>query len=179
MPPSLPKTRWRPTAALVCSALIGAQFTAGSATRDAFFLTAMTAADRPPMVAASAGLSVLLGLLHWRAVRELSPAIAVPGSFVLSAILLLLDWALVPSFPATAAQALFLQTNALGPLLGFGFWLIVSESTDPATARRSFGRIASAGTLAGLVGALVSPPCCPFSRRSICSLPGTCGGWLA
>jgi len=41
-------------------------------------------------------------------------------------------------------------------MLGSGFWLIVTEHFDPYTARRTFGRFGAAGTLSGLVGALVA-----------------------
>ena len=74
----------------------------------------------------------------------------------MSAALLALDWALVSPFPALASQAFFLQTNALGPVLSSGFWLVVSEQFDPRTARIYFGRIAAVHTLGGLGGAFVA-----------------------
>jgi hypothetical protein len=37
--------------------------------------------------------------------------------------------------PRLAAQALYLQVSGLGPMLGSGFWLIVTEHFDPHTAR--------------------------------------------
>ena len=45
---------------------------------------------------------------------------------------------------------------AAGPLLASGFWLIVSEQFDPHTAKRRFGQLAGAGTVGGLVGALIA-----------------------
>ena len=143
-------------AALVCSGLIGAQAAAAAATRDTLFLTTMDAAARPAMVAASAGLSVLLGLLHWQAVRRASTSLVAPAWFVVNSLLLLLNWRLAASFPAAGAQAFFLQTNALGPLLGLGFWQLMTERIDPRTAKTSFGRVASAATLVGLAGALAA-----------------------
>ena len=41
-------------------------------------------------------------------------------------------------------------------LISSGFWLIVTERFDPRTARRTFGRIGAAGTLSGLIGALIA-----------------------
>jgi hypothetical protein len=41
-------------------------------------------------------------------------------------------------------------------MLGSGFWLIVTEHFDPHTARRVFGRIGAAGTVSGLVGAILA-----------------------
>jgi len=41
-------------------------------------------------------------------------------------------------------------------LLGSGFWLVLSERFDPRTAKRTFGQIAGAGTLGGLLSALLA-----------------------
>jgi hypothetical protein len=58
--------------------------------------------------------------------------------------------------PRLAAVVLYLQVSGVGPMLGSGFWLIVTERFDPRTAKRRFGQIAGAGTLGGLVGGLAA-----------------------
>src|SRR6185295_1369536 len=58
--------------------------------------------------------------------------------------------------PAIAAVVVYLHISGVGPLLGSGFWLISSERFDPRTAKRRFGQIAGAGTLGGLLSALVA-----------------------
>jgi hypothetical protein len=50
----------------------------------------------------------------------------------------------------------YLHISSAGPLLGSGFWLIASERFDPRTAKKRFGQIAGAGTLGGLVSALLA-----------------------
>src|SRR6185295_14637956 len=58
--------------------------------------------------------------------------------------------------PSIAAVAVYLHVSSAGPLLTSGFWLITSERFDPRTARKRFGQIAAAGTLGGLLSALVA-----------------------
>jgi AAA family ATP:ADP antiporter len=50
----------------------------------------------------------------------------------------------------------YLHISGAGPVLGSGFWLIVSERFDPHTAKRSFGQIAGAGTVGGLLSAILA-----------------------
>ena len=86
----------------------------------------------------------------------MSPGAFVPLAFAVSAVLLLLEWLLVPVAPRMAAVLVYLQVSGVGPLLGSGFWLIATERFDPRTAKKRFGQIAGAGTLGGLVGGLVA-----------------------
>ena len=141
---------------MVCAAAVGAQFVAGKAARDALFLANLDVTALPAMVVATAAFSILLIALSSRGLRRVAPGTFVPAAFAISAALLLADWALMPVAPKLAAVALYLQVSGLGPMLGSGFWLIVTEHFDPHTARRTFGRIAAAGTLSGLVGALIA-----------------------
>jgi hypothetical protein len=55
-----------------------------------------------------------------------------------------------------AAVLVYLHISGVGPLLGSGFWLISSERFDPRTAKRRFGQIAAAGTLGGLLSAVLA-----------------------
>ena len=144
------------TTAMVCAAAVGAQFVAGKAARDALFLANLEVTALPAMVVVTAAFSILLVVLSSRGLRRVPPGTLIPAAFALSAALLLADWALTPVAPRLAAQALYLQVSGLGPMLGSGFWLIVTEHFDPHTARRTFGRIGAAGTLSGLVGALLA-----------------------
>ena len=84
----------------------------------------------------------------------MAPGAFVPLTFVASAALLLVEWALVFTAPKLAAASVYLQISGIGPMLGSGFWLLASERFDPRTAKRHFGQIAGAGTLGGLVGGL-------------------------
>jgi hypothetical protein len=51
---------------------------------------------------------------------------------------------------------IYLHISGAGPLLASGFWLIASERFDPRTAKKRFGQIAGAGTLGGLLSALLA-----------------------
>jgi len=141
---------------MACAGVVGAQFVAGKAARDALFLANLDVTALPAMVVATAGFSILLIALSSRGLRKVAPGTFVPAAFAISAALLLADWALMSVAPKLAATALYLQISGLGPMLGSGFWLIVSEHFDPYTAKRTFGRIGAAGTVSGLVGALVA-----------------------
>src|SRR5206468_7017558 len=85
-----------------------------------------------------------------------TPARLVPASFAASGALFLLEWMLTYKARSIAAVVVYLHISGVGPLLGSGFWLISSERFDPRTAKRRFGQIAGAGTLGGLLSALLA-----------------------
>jgi ATP:ADP antiporter, AAA family len=156
MPAPEPDSRSAILTATLCAATVSAHFIAAKATRDAIYLGTMDVQSLPAIVMATAVVSIaLVGASTW-AMRFVRPAIFVPLTFLVNAAFLLLSWLLAPRAPALTAQAIYLLISGLGPMLGSGFWLIASEHFDPHTARRTFGRIASLGTLSGLAGALVT-----------------------
>ena len=142
--------------AMLCAAAVTAQFIAGKAVRDALYLASLDVTSLPAMVMATAVVSIGLVALTSKGLREVSPAAFVPIAFILSAVMLLVEWLLLPFAPRTAAILVYLQVSGVGPLLGSGFWLIATERFDPHTAKKRFGQIAGAGTLGGLVGGFVS-----------------------
>lgn len=142
--------------AMFCAAAVTAQFIAGKATRDALYLASLDVTSLPAMVIATAVVSMCLVVATSKGLQYVSPGAFVPLAFAVSAVLLLLEWLLVPSAPRTAAVLVYLQVSGVGPLLGSGFWLIATERFDPHTAKKRFGQIAGAGTLGGLVGGLVA-----------------------
>ena len=142
--------------AMVCSGVVTAQFIAGKATRDALYLANLDVTTLPAMVIATSAVSILLVVASSKILGRLTPGTFVPLAFVVSTVLLLLDWALVSTAPKFAAGGVYLQISGLGPMLGSGFWLLASERFDPRTAKRHFGQIAGAGTLGGLAGGLIS-----------------------
>src|SRR3954467_12606475 len=60
------------------------------------------------------------------------------------------------SAPASTAVIVYLHGSGAGPMLASGFWLLATERFDPRTAKRRFGQISGAGTLGGLLGALLA-----------------------
>ena len=142
--------------AMLCAGTVTAQFIAGKAIRDALFLAHLDVTSLPAMVMATAVLSMGLVAVSARGLRRASPATFVSLSFVVSAVLLLAEWALLDVAPRVAAAAVYLQISGVGPMLGSGFWLIATERFDPHTAKQRFGQIAGVGTLGGLIGGLVA-----------------------
>ena len=141
---------------MLCAAAVTAQFIAGKATRDALYLASLDVTSLPAMIMACAVLSIGLVAVTSKGLREVSPAAFVPIAFVVSAMMLLAEWLLLPFAPRAAAILVYLQVSGVGPLLGSGFWLIATERFDPHTAKKRFGQIAGAGTLGGLAGGFVA-----------------------
>ena len=142
-------------AALLATIVIGllvTQQAAGRATRDALFLSTFPVAFLPAvMMASSAAAIVAVGAVSWALARR-SPFRILPLAAGLSAVMLLLEWALCLAAPKVAAVAVYLHLALFGGTLLSGFWSLVNERFDPYTAKRVVGRIgfgASAGSVAG------------------------------
>ena len=142
--------------AMICAGVVTAQFVGGKATRDALFLASLDYTALPAMVIATAVCSIALVGVYSKATRRFTPARFVPASFAASSVLFLLEWMLTYKARSLASILVYLHISGVGPLLGSGFWLISSERFDPRTAKRRFGQIAGAGTLGGLLSALVA-----------------------
>jgi ATP/ADP translocase len=142
--------------AMLSAAVLAAEFVGGKATRDALLLTALPVSALPGMLMATSLLAVLFAAGHARAMRGRRLGTFVPASFALSAAAFVLEWMMRSTAPSLTAVLVYVHVSATGPLVASGFWLVLSERFDPATAKRHFGRIAAAGTLGGLLGALAA-----------------------
>ena len=145
-----------PLGAMFCAGAVTAQFVAGTATRDALYFTHLTVSSLPGIVMATAAFSIALVAISAKAFRQVPPTTFVPAAFVFSAIAFVGEWVIAQAAPSFAAQLVYLQVSGLGPILGSGFWLIVTEHFDPRTAKRRFGQIAAVGTLGGVGGGLLA-----------------------
>ncbi len=143
-------------AAMLGAGAVTAQFVGGKATRDALFLASLGFTALPTMVIVTAVVSIVLLAVSSKHAHRISPATLVPVAFATSGVLLLFEWWLTYRSPSVSAIVVYLHISALGPLLGSWFWLIVSERFDPRTAKKHLGRIAGAGTLGGLLSALLA-----------------------
>jgi hypothetical protein len=141
---------------MLCAAAVTAQFVAGKATRDALFLTSLGFHALPMMLIAASVCSILLVATHARIAAKIAPTTLIQILSAVSGVLFLCEWAVRFHAPAATATLLFLHTSAMGPLLTSGFWLIATERFEPRTAKRRFGQITGAGTVGGLLGALLS-----------------------
>jgi len=142
---------------MACWAVVTAQFIGARAVRDALYLgRADAAATLPVMVIVASMASIALSFASARVLPRVPPSRFVPGLFVVSAVLLVIEWLLALRVPGVASVVVYLHVTGLGPMLGSGFWLIASEGFDPHTAKLRFGQIMGAGTLGGLMGGLLA-----------------------
>src|SRR5215510_12624531 len=142
--------------AALCAATVSAEFVGGKATRDALFLTTVDITSLPAMLVATSLCSILLAAVYGRSARRITPAVLVPAFSLVSGVLFLVEWFFKTRQPLATAVAVYLHISVVVPILASGFWLIASERFDPRAAKRLFGRIAAAGTLGGLLGALIA-----------------------
>jgi hypothetical protein len=140
--------------ALLGSGVAGGQYIAAKATQDALFLANYDTSSLPTMIIATAIVSIVIVVVSSRALRRVPPGLWVPLAFGTMGTLMLAEWILAASSPRIAAWSLYLLVSGFGPMLGSGFWLLTSERFDPHTAKKTFSRIAGAGTLGGLLAGL-------------------------
>lgn len=138
---------------LTAALAIGHQV-AGKSLREGLFLSTYSVADLPKAMLGSALAAIPIALLVTRLMTRLGPAKFSPLLFVASALLSLLEWALLPRFPRPIALLVYLHVSIGGALLMSAFWSIVNERFDPHTLKRFVGRIAASATLGGLLGGL-------------------------
>jgi hypothetical protein len=142
--------------AMLCAAVVTAEFVSAKATRDALFLTSVGVSALPTMFMVTAACSILLVALHARVSHGRAPATLVPALFAASGALFIAEWLFRAAAPSTVAVFVYLHISGSGPLLASGFWLIVSERFNPRTAKKGLGRIGGIGTLGGLCGAVLA-----------------------
>ena len=141
---------------MLAAAAVTAQFVSGKAVRDALFLTSLDVAALPAMLMATSLCSILIVVANARTARRVAPVTLVPASFVVSGVLLLIEWMVRSHAPSSTAVIVYLHISGAGPVLASGFWLITSERFDPRTAKKRYGHIAAAGTIGGLLSALAT-----------------------
>jgi ATP:ADP antiporter, AAA family len=128
---------------------------AGKATRDALYLSTFGVAALPRMVIAASLLSALVTIGLSRAMARIGPGRLVPRLFALSALFLMLEWALAGAMRPAAAAVFYLHFTSLGALLVSGFWAMVTERFDPRAARGTVGRITAGASVGGLLGGIL------------------------
>lgn len=140
---------------MVTSASLVAQLVAGKATRDALFLSHFDLKLLPAAMIGGAVLSALSVIVMSRALSKLGPARVVPIAFGTSALLFVCELWLSLESEHAAAIAVYAHTSIFSTAIGSAFWSLVNERFDPHEAKRLVGRIASGGTVGGVVGGLL------------------------
>jgi ATP:ADP antiporter, AAA family len=151
----LPNPPGSQLAALTAMLLI-AQQVAGKAARDALFLTNFRTTHLPFAMAGGAVLSLLAAYWVSHVMARHGPARILPLLFAASACGFTLAWAVDVTSPRAAAVLVYLQTAFLAPAMISTFWSLINERFDPHAAKRAVARIASGGTLGGVLGGLAA-----------------------
>ena len=138
---------------MIVAGLMLAHQVASKAVRDAAFLATWPVESLPAMVIATAATVVLVVPLYARLLSRFGPRVVVPAGFLLSAAAHAIEWRLSSGNPWVAV-AVYLHVAGLGAMLLSGFWSLISELFDPKAAKASYGKIAAAGTIGGLLGGL-------------------------
>ena len=142
--------------ALLSAVLMIAHQVGGKATRDAIFLSQFEVTQLPRILIVAATLSMLAVIVMSRLLSRYGPHRIVPGAFLASAALFVVNWILHGHYPQPAALALYLQMAVFGAVLISGFWSVVNERFDPHTAKRTIAQVAAAATLGGVIGGFMA-----------------------
>lgn len=141
--------------AAIASGSLVAQHVAGKATRDTLFLSHFGLGLLPAAMIGAALISSIAVIGISRLLGKYGPARIVPVLFATSAVLFLFEWWLSLHSERTAAVAVYAHTAIFGSAAVSAFWSLVNERFDPHVAKKIVGRIASGGTIGGVLGGVV------------------------
>ncbi len=141
---------------MLAVAMLVSYQTAGKAARDAVFLTNYEISQLPAMVIAAAVSTIILSLLSARWVSRFGPALMVSRAFAISGLLQFAEWVALPMSPRLVAPLVYLHIAALTAILSSGFWSMLSEEIELRDAKQIFARIATWGTVGGILGGLAA-----------------------
>ena len=132
---------------------------ASKAFRDAAFLTVWPATALPVLTVATSALVLAMVPAFSRLLDRFTPLRVVTLGFAISAAAHAVEWAVYEVAHDAARPivvVIYLHLAGVSALLLSGFWSIIAERFDPASARASYGRIAAAGTLGGVAGSVAA-----------------------
>src|ERR1019366_191771 len=141
--------------AAIASGSLVAQHVAGKGTRDTLFLSYFGLGFLPAAMIGAAILSLLAVLGISRTLAKYGPARVVPTLFASSAALFLIEWRLSLHSERAAAAAVYAHTAVFGSAAVSAFWSLINERFDPHAAKKIVGRVASGGTVGGILGGVV------------------------
>src|SRR5258705_10147888 len=141
--------------AMATAGIMVAHQVAAKAFRDAAFLTAWPATALPLMTVATTALPVALVPVFSRLLGRFSALTVMASGFALSAAAHAAEFALYDA-GRWITVVIYLHLASVGAVLLSGFWSLIAERFDPAGARASYGRIAAAGTVGGILGSLTA-----------------------
>lgn len=149
-------TRRQIIAGSVAAGAMVAQLVFGKAARDALFLSAFPVSFLPTAMICAAVLSAVAVLFVSRALARHTPARVVPWLFVANASLFVGECLLSIASVRFTTIVFYVHMGAFGASVISSFWSLVNERFDPHAAKRVVGRIATGGTLGGIVGSVIA-----------------------
>lgn len=150
-----PLPRGAVIAAVVSAAMIANQV-AGKAARDALFLSRFDVTALPAMMAVAALLSLAVAPWLSNMILRHSPRRVVTVGFAVSAVGLLLEWAISASAPGVAAVLFYLHCSLFGSTSISAFWSFINEKFDPHTGKRASNWISGGGSIGGILGGVLA-----------------------
>lgn len=139
----------------VASAALIAQLVGGKATRDTLFLDQFGLQLLPAAMIGAAIVSSIAILGISSVLARFGPAKVVPSMFALGAALFLGEWALAAQSIHATSIAVYVHTAIFGSASVSAFWSLVNEKWDPQSAKLYVGKIASGGTVGGVLGGVL------------------------
>jgi len=146
----------RVAGATIAALLLLAQHVVGKALRDSLFLAAFGVERFPYAMIGGAIASGLLVLAFSRAASRGSPRTIMSAALAGSVALYAAGWAVGFVSPATSALLIYLQGSAVSAAAISLFWVVVSESFDPYTARAALPQVVAGAALGGVLGGLAA-----------------------
>ncbi len=142
--------------ATVSALLVVASFLAAKAARDATLLARFSIQSLPLFIGISAALAMPVIILAGKLMVRFGPMRLVPAMNLVSGLVALAEWALIARYPRPVAVITFIHLNIASAVLVSGFWSIVNERFDIASAKRHIGRIGMGATFGGILGGVIA-----------------------
>lgn len=142
--------------ATVSALLVVASFLAAKATRDATLLARFSIESLPFFIGVSAALALPIIIIACKLMVRFGPMRLVPAMNLVSGLVALAEWAMIARYPRPVAVITFFHLNIASAVLVSGFWSIVNERFDIASAKRHIGRIGMGATFGGILGGLIA-----------------------
>jgi hypothetical protein len=142
--------------ATVSALLVVASFLAAKAARDATLLARFPIKSLPLFIGVSAALSLPIIIVAGKLMVRFGPMRLVPAMNAVSGLVALAEWMMIARYPRPVAVITFFHLNIASAVLVSGFWSIVNERFDIASAKRHIGRIGMGATFGGILGGVIA-----------------------
>jgi len=162
-------------APVIATALI-AQQVGSNALRDGLLLSVFPVTSVPYFMAGAALVAFPAAGASGRLLLRFGPARLAPALLALSAVLFIVERALLP-WAKPVAVLVYGHSSVLGAIAISAFWSLLNESFDPHSAKPLMAKVAGAATLGGLLGGVSAERIAAmYSQGALLLLLGALGG---